>query len=577
MMACRKAICLLLLTTAAVVSFAAFPLCMPFSPIPSSSFGPRRTVPFPKTNRLIMTKSSSSENNNNNNNKVNGVGAAAVRRKWLRRKKQDSKELGDTTAGDERIEPDAQANETSSSPENLGNETLLTATTKDEALLNETMGTVASTNASVATVDDTSIETGDDDDDECLIVDVDEQNLIDLADLNNTGVNCIQLVSMNRTAVNVEKESTGDEQETEPANELLVDDSTARLRNASAENAAGAPVKSPESMRAKRTKSRSLLSMFQKPNQRRGTRRPRRKRVSLLRKATNLLVLALAVVAAGAQYYPKDIQVSLPYVSEGNSYKRIHQSLTDPPSSLATVTEEEDETTVSLHADNDDQQQQEAEQPREQVENREELRTLALSSRRALALSNVPDVVHKVGPSVVRIDTVTTPQEFQEDNVPTPLSPGWVQQGQGSGLILSADGLILTNAHVVEDVSRVTVRLTDGRVFDAEVKGSDSIVDIAVLKILRNGDSHERVNDLPVAKLGDSDELSVGQTVIAVGSPGGLDNTVTMGIVSGLGRPSALVGIPHKKVDYIQTDAAINPGNSGGPLVDVESGNVIGM
>jgi len=80
-----------------------------------------------------------------------------------------------------------------------------------------------------------------------------------------------------------------------------------------------------------------------------------------------------------------------------------------------------------------------------------------------------------------------------------------------------------------------------------------------------------------VAALGDSDDLRVGQIVIAVGSPGGLDNTVTMGIISGLERSSTVVGIPHKKVDYIQTDAAINPGNSGGPLVDVESGRVVGV
>jgi S1-C subfamily serine protease len=156
-----------------------------------------------------------------------------------------------------------------------------------------------------------------------------------------------------------------------------------------------------------------------------------------------------------------------------------------------------------------------------------------------------------------------------------------VQQGQGSGLIFSSDGLILTNAHVVEDATKVTVTLTDGRVYQAKVMGSDEIVDIAVLKILPyengNGLVPSPVANLPVADLGDSDSLLVGQIVIAVGSPGGLDNTVTMGIVSGLERSSAVVGIPHKKVDYIQTDAAINPGNSGGPLVDVETGKVVGI
>jgi S1-C subfamily serine protease len=129
---------------------------------------------------------------------------------------------------------------------------------------------------------------------------------------------------------------------------------------------------------------------------------------------------------------------------------------------------------------------------------------------------------------------------------------------------------------VVDDASKVTITLTDGRTFEAEVRGSDEIVDIAVLKIISTGEGTKLTN-IPVAKLGNSDTLNVGQIVIAVGSPGGLDNTVTMGIVSGLERSSTVVGIPHKKVDYIQTDAAINPGNSGGPLVDVETGDVVGI
>ena len=97
----------------------------------------------------------------------------------------------------------------------------------------------------------------------------------------------------------------------------------------------------------------------------------------------------------------------------------------------------------------------------------------------------------------------------------------------------------------------MTVTLTDGRVYDCKVCGVDEIVDVAVLKII-DGDGPP-ISDLPIAELGDSDTLSVGKIVIAVGSPGGLDNTVTMGIVSGLERSSAMVGIPHKKVDYIQT------------------------
>jgi S1-C subfamily serine protease len=196
--------------------------------------------------------------------------------------------------------------------------------------------------------------------------------------------------------------------------------------------------------------------------------------------------------------------------------------------------------------------------------------TRELNERRAMALSFVTEAVQKTGPCVVRIDTET---HLLQDEGTIPRAPGFVQQGQGSGLIFSSQGLILTNAHVVEGATKVTVTLTDGRVFQAEVKGADEIVDIAVLQITRNGDT----KSLPVAELGDSDKLNVGQLVVAIGSPGGLDNTVTMGIVSGLERSSTVVGIANKKVDYIQTDAAINPGNSGGPLVDVASGNVVGI
>jgi S1-C subfamily serine protease len=197
-----------------------------------------------------------------------------------------------------------------------------------------------------------------------------------------------------------------------------------------------------------------------------------------------------------------------------------------------------------------------------------------LKERRKMALSFVTDVVKEVGPAVVRVDTETYVRDDRRDVHPTQ-QDSYVQQGQGSGLIFSKDGYILTNAHVVEDASKVTVTLTDGRVYSCEICGSDDIVDIAVLKITSDGG--RPVVNLPVAALGDSDELNVGSIVVAVGSPGGLDNTVTMGIVSGLERSSVMVGIPHKKVDYIQTDAAINFGNSGGPLIDVESGRVIGI
>ncbi|VEU45344.1 unnamed protein product [Pseudo-nitzschia multistriata] len=196
----------------------------------------------------------------------------------------------------------------------------------------------------------------------------------------------------------------------------------------------------------------------------------------------------------------------------------------------------------------------------------------SLNDRRKMALSFISEVVEQVGPAVVRIDT-----ESQVNNRGgySNYDSNFVQQGQGSGLIFSSEGFILTNAHVVESATKVKVTLTDGRVYRCTVTGTDDIVDIAVLKIL--SEDGPPVANLPVAEFGNSDELRVGKIVVAVGSPGGLDNTVTMGIVSGRERSSMMVGIPHKLVNYIQTDAAINPGNSGGPLIDVESGTVIGI
>ena len=233
------------------------------------------------------------------------------------------------------------------------------------------------------------------------------------------------------------------------------------------------------------------------------------------------------------------------------------------------------------------------------------------------AMSSVSSAVQKVGPATVRVDTETEIEravhvgprvDGQNDGnaaegedgdevfggVPSPMKPQrwqYVQQGQGSGIIISEDGLICTNAHVIEGATRVYVTLTDGRRFPAEVKGTDEIVDIAVLKIIRNDEdatpakrkksassTKDKFNGkLPVAELADSDSLEVGNFVVAIGSPGGLDNTVTMGIVSGLKRSSEEVGLYNKKVEFIQTDAAINMGNSGGPLVDVVSGKVIGI
>ena len=143
-------------------------------------------------------------------------------------------------------------------------------------------------------------------------------------------------------------------------------------------------------------------------------------------------------------------------------------------------------------------------------------------------------------------------------------------RGQGSGFIISAAGDILTNSHVVDGADRVTVTLKDGRSFEGVVEGQDSVTDLAVIRI-EAGDE-----PLPIAPLGNSDFVKVGDWAIAVGNPLGLDNTVTLGIVSTLKRSSASVGIPDKRLDFIQTDAAINPGNSGGPLLN-QNGEVIGI
>jgi len=187
--------------------------------------------------------------------------------------------------------------------------------------------------------------------------------------------------------------------------------------------------------------------------------------------------------------------------------------------------------------------------------------------------SFVTAAVDAVGPAVVRIDT-----ERLVDRAPLEgyLFPGLEPEGQrkeagqGSGVILSQEGLIMTNSHVVKNAAKVTVTLTDGRIFEGTVTGSDDYMDLAAVKIKPSG------KPLPTAPLGRSDELQVGDWVIAIGNAVGLDSTVTLGIVSSLSRSAAEVGIPNKKVNFIQTDAAINPGNSGGPLLN-EFGEVIGI
>ncbi|WP_442932826.1 HhoA/HhoB/HtrA family serine endopeptidase [Microcoleus sp. herbarium13] len=191
----------------------------------------------------------------------------------------------------------------------------------------------------------------------------------------------------------------------------------------------------------------------------------------------------------------------------------------------------------------------------------------------------VTNVVQQVGPAVVRINSSRTVNNQEPDEIPeqlrrffgpeSPMRPGnRVERGSGSGFIFGSDGRILTNAHVVDGADTVTVKLKDGREFVGKVLGVDTVTDVAVVKI--------EANNLPVVSLGKSEELQPGEWAIAIGNPLGLDNTVTVGIISATGRSSADVGVPDKRVSFIQTDAAINPGNSGGPLLN-QRGQVIGM
>ncbi|MEY2985120.1 MAG: protease [Cyanobacteriota bacterium] len=195
-------------------------------------------------------------------------------------------------------------------------------------------------------------------------------------------------------------------------------------------------------------------------------------------------------------------------------------------------------------------------------------------------LNFIARAVQKVGPAVVRIDAerpVTTPQSslynqpffrrFFGGEVPQP-APDPTEQGTGSGFILTSNGEVLTNAHVVEGAKTVKVTLKDGSVLVGEVMGVDPMTDIAAVKI--------DAENLPVVEIGHSDRLQTGEWAIAIGNPLGLDNTVTVGIISALGRSSSEVGVPDKRVRFIQTDAAINPGNSGGPLLNAK-GEVIGV
>ena len=191
----------------------------------------------------------------------------------------------------------------------------------------------------------------------------------------------------------------------------------------------------------------------------------------------------------------------------------------------------------------------------------------------------VSNAVKAVGPAVVRIDTERSIERQQFD--PTLLDPllrdllgepGILpdrERGQGSGVIIDSNGLVLTNAHVVERVDQVSITLADGSICEGQVLGTDSITDLALVKI------QDKINS-KFAPLGDSEKLEVGDWAIALGTPYGLEKTVTLGIISSLHRDINSLGFSDKRLDLIQTDAAINPGNSGGPLIN-SNGEVIGI
>jgi serine protease Do len=203
----------------------------------------------------------------------------------------------------------------------------------------------------------------------------------------------------------------------------------------------------------------------------------------------------------------------------------------------------------------------------------------ARAPSRSVVLPDFAAIVQQYGPAVVNITTAGTrkagiggqhvpvPEFFRGLPLPfqfgTPL-PEVPVQGQGSGFIVSGDGIVLTNAHVVQGASEVTVKLTDRREFRAKVLGTDPATDVAVLRIDAKG--------LPEVKLGDPSHARVGDWVVAIGSPFGFENSVTAGIVSAKGR--SLPGDAY--VPFIQTDVAVNPGNSGGPLFSLD-GEVIGI
>ncbi len=204
-----------------------------------------------------------------------------------------------------------------------------------------------------------------------------------------------------------------------------------------------------------------------------------------------------------------------------------------------------------------------------------------------LGPDTIADVAASIAPAVVNIDVTTgaetrststrgkggkEPRDGDYQQKPYRIGPpGMPSKGTGSGVILKPDGIILTSNHVISGADKITVTLQDGRSFPAEVLGRDSFSDMAVLKISSDG--------LPIVKFASVDKLRPGDWVVAIGSPLGLDHTVTLGIVSAIGREAkglSTFGARSGAVRFIQTDAAINPGNSGGPLVNLR-GEVVGI
>jgi S1-C subfamily serine protease len=190
---------------------------------------------------------------------------------------------------------------------------------------------------------------------------------------------------------------------------------------------------------------------------------------------------------------------------------------------------------------------------------------LAADRDRSVRDNFITSAVETSGGAVVKVDAIAT----TVSNSATPAAEiGPKNSGTGSGFIISADGNILTNAHLLAGAKSAKVTLTGGRVLTGKIIGIDRVTDVAVLRV--------SAQNLPTVKLGKSARLVQGEWTIAIGNPLGLDNTVTVGIVSATERSSTQAGIANKRVRFIQTDAAINPGNSGGPLLNAR-GEVIGM